>query len=64
MVNTHILHNKSSKKNMSLEMFYEKVTERLLASAGTDIQEQGQTGSAAGRLLWKDHFLYRIPATR
>jgi hypothetical protein len=27
MVNAQILHNKSSKKNMSLEIFYEKVTE-------------------------------------
>jgi hypothetical protein len=42
--------------SMSLEIFYEKV-------AGMDIQEQGQTGSAAGRLLGRDHFLYRIPAT-
>jgi late competence protein required for DNA uptake (superfamily II DNA/RNA helicase) len=44
---------------MLLEMFYEKVAEGLLASAVMDIQEQG----AAGRLLGKDHFLYRIPTT-
>jgi hypothetical protein len=35
----------------------------LLASAGADIQVQGQTSSTAGRLVGKDHFLYRIPAT-
>jgi hypothetical protein len=31
VVNAQILHNKSSKKNMSLEIFYEKVTERHIA---------------------------------
>jgi len=49
---------------MSLQIFYEKVAEGLLASAGTDIQVQGQTSSPAGRLVAKDHFLYRIPATQ
>ena len=62
MVNAHILHNKSSKKKMSLEIFYEKVTEGLLAGAGTEIQVQGQTGSPAGGLIGRDQFLYRIPA--
>jgi hypothetical protein len=62
-VNAHILHSKSSKKKMSLEMFYEKVAEGLIASAGTDIQEQGQTSSPAGRLVETDQYLYRIPAT-
>ena len=63
MVNSHILHKKTSKKNMSLEIFYEKVAEGLLASAGTEMQVQGQTSSPAGRLVGRDHFLYRIPAT-
>jgi hypothetical protein len=63
VVNVHILHSKSSKKKMLLEMFYEKVAEGLIASAGTDIQEQGQTRSPAGRLVGTDHFLYKIPAT-
>jgi hypothetical protein len=63
VVNAHILHSKSSKKKISLEMFYKKVAEGLIASAGTDIQEQGQTSSPAGRLFGTDHFLYRIPAT-
>jgi hypothetical protein len=63
MVNAHILHKKSSRKKMSLEMFSKKVAEGLIASARTDIQEQGQTSSPAGRLVQSDHFLYRIPAT-
>jgi hypothetical protein len=63
VVNAHILHSKSSKRKMSLQMFYDKVTEGLIASARTDIQEQGQTSSPAGRLVGTDHFLYRIPVT-
>jgi hypothetical protein len=62
-VNAHILHNKSSKENMSLEIFYEKVTKGLLASADTEIQALGQTSSPAGHLVGTDHFLYRIPVT-
>jgi hypothetical protein len=31
MVNAQILHNKSSKKNTSLEIFYEKVAEGHIA---------------------------------
>jgi hypothetical protein len=63
VVNAHILHKKSSKEKMSLEIFYEKVAEGLLASAGTEIQATGQTSSPAGRLVGTNHFLYRIPAT-
>jgi len=37
VVNAHILHNKTSKKKMPLEIFHEKVTEGLLTSAGTKI---------------------------
>jgi hypothetical protein len=48
---------------MSPEIFYEKVAKGLLASAGTEMQVQGQTNSPAGRLVGRDHFLYRIPAT-
>ena len=40
VVNAHILHNKTSKKKMSLEIFYEKVAEGLLASAGAEIEVQ------------------------
>jgi len=64
VVSAHILHNKTSKKEMLLENFYEKVAEGLLTSAGTEIQVQGQTSSPAGRLVGRDHFLYRIPATQ
>jgi hypothetical protein len=63
VVNAHVLHNKSSKKNRSLEIFYEKVAEVLLASDGTEIQVQGQTSSPAGRLVGTDHSVYSIPAT-
>ena len=63
VVNAHILHNKSREEKMPLEIFYEKVAEGLLASAGTEIQATGQTTSPAGRVVRTDHFLYRIPAT-
>jgi len=59
---THLAQQNKQEK-MSLEVFYKKVTEGLLASAGTEIQVQGQTSSPAGRLVGRDHFLYRIPAT-
>jgi hypothetical protein len=63
VVKAHILHTKTSKKEILLEICYEKVTEGLLASAGTEIQVQCQTCSPAGRLIGRDHFLYRIPVT-
>jgi hypothetical protein len=50
-------------KKIALEIFYEKVAERLLASAGTEIQVQGQPSSPAGRLVGRENFLYRSPAT-
>jgi hypothetical protein len=48
---------------MSLEIFYEKVPEGLLNSAGMENQTEGENSSTAGRLVGRDHFLYRIPAT-
>jgi hypothetical protein len=63
VVKAHILHNKSSKKNMSLEIFYEKFTEGLLASVNMVIQAQGETSSPDGRLVGTDHSIYSIPAT-
>ena len=63
VVNAHILYNKTGKKKMSLEIFYEKVAEGLLTSAGAEIQVHGQTSSPAGKPVGRDHFLYRIPAT-
>jgi hypothetical protein len=44
-------------------MFYEKVAEGLLASAGTENGTPGDDNSTAGRLVGRDHFLYRIPST-
>jgi hypothetical protein len=41
---------------MSLEIFYEKVTEGLLASAGTEIQALGQTSSPAEPPGWDRPF--------
>ena len=63
VVNSHILLNKTSKKKMSVEIFHEKISKGLLISACTKIQEQGQTTSPASRLVGRDHFLCRIPAT-
>jgi hypothetical protein len=48
---------------MSLEIFYKKFAERLLASASNEIEVQGQPSSPAGRLVGTDNFLCRIPAT-
>ena len=56
-------HTKRNKKKITLEIFYEKVAEGLLTSAGTEIQVQGQPSSPAGRLVGRDHFLYRNPVT-
>ena len=56
VVNAHILHNKTSKKKMTLEIFYEKVAEGLLAIVGTDIQVKVQTSSPASRLVGRDIF--------
>jgi hypothetical protein len=63
VVNAHILHNKTSNKQMSLEIFYEKLAEGLLASACTEIQVQGQSSSPALRLVGRDHFLFSFPVT-
>jgi hypothetical protein len=63
VVNAHILHNKSSKKNMLLETVYEKVAKVLLASDSMEIEVQDQTSSPAGRLAGRDHSVYDIPVT-
>jgi hypothetical protein len=57
-VNAHILHNKSSKEKMSLEIFYEKVAKGLLASADMENQALGQTSSPAGCLVRTNYFFY------
>jgi hypothetical protein len=48
---------------MSLENFYKKFTEGLLASVDMVIQVQGQTNNPAGRLVGRDHSTYSIPVT-
>jgi len=42
VVNAHILHNKTSKKKMLLEILHKKVAKGLLAGAGMEIQVQGR----------------------
>ena len=54
---------KQARKKCRWKFFYEKVAEGLLASAGMEIQVQGLSSSPAGRLVERDHFLYRIPVT-
>jgi len=62
VVNAQILHTMTCKKKMSLEIFYEKFTEGLPASATMKIQVQGQTSSPGGRLIGRGHSVYRIPS--
>jgi hypothetical protein len=49
---------------MSLETFYEKFTEGLLANEILKIQAQGQTNRPANRLVEREQFIYRIPLTQ
>jgi hypothetical protein len=49
---------------MSLEIFYEKFTEGLLANAIRKIQVQGKTNRPAKRLVGREQFIYRIPVTQ
>jgi hypothetical protein len=63
-VNAYIVHIKSSKEKMSLEIFYKKVTVGLFASADMEIQALAQTSSSDGRLVGTNHFLYGIPVTQ
>jgi hypothetical protein len=52
-----------SKEKVSLEIFYEKVTEVLLTNAVQKIQAHVQTKRPGSRLEWKEQFVYRIPVT-
>jgi hypothetical protein len=60
-VDAQILHNKSSKKNTSLEILYEKAYCSLVTV--NKMQVQGQTSSTGARLVGRDHSIYSIPAT-
>jgi hypothetical protein len=58
------LHNKSSKKNTLLEIFYEKVVEGHITRYWRySIQVQGQTCRQACRLVGRDHSIYNILPT-
>jgi len=57
---THIALQNKQEKNAAGN-FLRKSHEELLASAGTEIQMRGQTSSPAGRLVGRDHSVYRIP---
>jgi hypothetical protein len=61
VVSAHILRDKTSKKKISLEIFYDKVAEGLLANAGMEIKVQSHCSSPAGRLVGRDHSVYSIP---
>jgi hypothetical protein len=63
IVSSHILHTETNQNEIPLEMFCEKIAEGLITSAGTEIQVHGKTSTPAGRLIGRDHFLYRIPVT-
>jgi len=45
---------------MSLEIFYEKVAEGLLARAGAEIRVHGQPSCPAGILVGRDNFYIRF----
>jgi hypothetical protein len=62
MVNAHILHNKSNRKNIPLELFHEMAAEGPLGDAWQGFQEWAR-GISAGRLTG-NHFWYRILATQ
>jgi hypothetical protein len=47
----------------SLEVFYEKFAEGLLANVVLKIQAQGQINRPANRLVGREQFIYRIPVT-
>ena len=63
VVNAHILCNKTNKKKNDAGIFYDKVAKGSLASASMEIQMHGLTSGLAGRLVGRDHFLYRNPVT-
>jgi hypothetical protein len=61
VVNAHILHNKTNKKKCYWKFSMKKPPKDCSLVL---VQVQGQTSSPAGTLVGRDHFLYRIPATR
>jgi hypothetical protein len=61
-VNAHILHWKKCTKKFRLHKFIEKVAEGLVSDVGREVTEQSWISSAS-RLVGKDHFAHRVPAT-
>jgi hypothetical protein len=51
-----------TKQKFRLYKFLEKVAEGLVSDVGVETMKQSQE-SSAGRLVGRDHFAFRIPAT-
>jgi hypothetical protein len=62
LVNAHILHQKECTKKFRLHKFIEKVVEGLVSDVGREVMEQSRISSAS-RLVGRDHFVHRVPAT-
>jgi hypothetical protein len=62
LVNAHILHQKKCPKKFRLHKLIEKMTEGLVSDVGREVMEQSRISSAS-RLVGRDHFVHRVPAT-
>jgi hypothetical protein len=62
VVNVHILHRIRTKQKFRLCKFLEKVADGLVSDVRAEITKQSWE-SSAGRLVGRDHFAFRIPAT-
>jgi hypothetical protein len=62
LVNAHILHQKKCTKKFRLHKFIEKVAEGLVSNVGREVTEQSWI-SSANRLVGRDRFAHRVPAT-
>jgi hypothetical protein len=62
LVTAHILHQIRTKQKFRPYKFLEMVTEGLVSDVGVEITKQSRK-SYAGRLVGRDHFAFRIPAT-
>ena len=62
IVNSHILHQKQATQKIRLRQFLEKIADGLVAEVGTELTQQTQHGPG-GRLVGRNHFPFRIPAT-
>lgn len=64
LVNAHIIHRKKSRpaEKLRLHKFLQRVAEGLVAEVGQELAVESQQ-NMAGRLVGRDHFMNRIPAT-